>query len=98
MYAIIETGGKQYKVVKGDKLEVEKLEAQAGQEIAFNALWAGGDEAARGKQTAKVVAKILRHFRGEKVVSFKRRPKKAYEVKRGHRQSLTEIEISDIQL
>ncbi|MDD4004940.1 MAG: 50S ribosomal protein L21 [Elusimicrobiaceae bacterium] len=103
MYAIIETGGKQYWVTPGEKVRVEKLIGSEGDDVEISALWsAAGDskEEVSGKQLpkAKVLARIIRHLRAPKVIAFKRRPKKAYEKTIGHRQDLTEIEIKDIQL
>ncbi|MBI4656905.1 MAG: 50S ribosomal protein L21 [Elusimicrobia bacterium] len=102
MYAIIETGGKQYRVLPGDILRVEKLKAEEGNEITFKALWsASGDDAkpaSAQNPTATVVAEVLRHVRGPKIIVFKKRIKKAYEKTTGHRQELTEIRIKDIQL
>ncbi|SRR3989339_2177240 len=105
MYAIIETGGKQYWVTPGEKLCVEKLAAKAGDEISLNALWSAGiepekSEAARTQNlpSAKVVVQVLRHLRAPKIIVFKKRPKKAYEKTQGHRQSLTEVQIKEIQL
>lgn len=100
MYAIIETGGKQYWVVPGEILQVEKLPAKVGEDVTFNALWsASGDgQTTNLNKNAKVIATVLRHFRGEKIIVFKKRVKKAYEKCKGHRQELTEIKIKDIQL
>jgi large subunit ribosomal protein L21 len=102
MYAIIETGGKQYWVVPGELLQVERLPDEAGAEVTFSALWTASREeknAAPGKSpSAKVTAKIVRHLRGDKIIVFRKRPKKAYEKSSGHRQELTELQIKDIQL
>jgi large subunit ribosomal protein L21 len=102
MYAIIQTGGKQYKVEKGTKIQVERLPNEAGSEAAFSeVLLLGGDGSAKiGTPTvpgASVTAKIVRHLRGPKLIVFKRRPKKGYRKKAGHRQELTEIEVQSIQ-
>jgi large subunit ribosomal protein L21 len=100
MYAVIETGGKQYKVVPGEILQVEKLNAKEGDSIEFKALLAAsGEENQTGlSMNAKVVAQVLKHIKGKKIIVFKKRPKKAYEKTSGHRQNLTEIQIKDIQL
>lgn len=101
MYAIIETGGKQYKVVPGEILQVEKLNAREGDSIEFKALLAASGEENQTtglSMNAKVVAQVLRHIKGQKIIVFKKRPKKAYEKTQGHRQNLTEIQIKDIQL
>lgn len=104
MYAIIQTGGKQYWVTPGETVQVEKLEVKEGEEISMKALWSasGNAEAAAAASSklpaATVTARVIRHLRAPKVIVFKRRPKKAYEKTQGHRQDLTEIQIKDIQL
>ena len=102
MYAIIETGGKQYWVVPGEILQVEKLSGQEGTEVTFKALWSASQEAkdatAAKAASAKVTARIVRHLRGPKIIVFRKKTKKAYEKASGHRQELTEIEVKDIQL
>jgi large subunit ribosomal protein L21 len=101
MYAVIETGGKQYRVEVGTVLEIERLEAEAGASITLDRilLVADGDEAAIGRPLvadATVSAEVLRQDRGDKVISFKYRPKARRRVKKGHRQELTVLRISDI--
>ncbi|HYM83822.1 MAG TPA: 50S ribosomal protein L21 [Candidatus Dormibacteraeota bacterium] len=101
MYAVIETGGKQYRVEVGTVLEIERLETEAGASITLDRvlLVADGDEAAIGHPLvadATVSAEVLRQDRGDKVVSFKYRPKARRRVKKGHRQELTVLRISDI--
>jgi len=100
MYAIIETGGKQYWVVPGDTLRVEKLEAKEGSELVIDALWAASEGQEEGKapakQAAKVTVEVLRQVGGPKIIVFKKRPKKNYVRRMGHRQHLTEIRIKDI--
>ncbi len=101
MYAVIETGGKQYRVEVGTELEVELLEVEPGQTITLDRvlLVADGDEAAIGRPLvtdAAVTAEILRFDRGPKLISFKYRPKARSRVKKGHRQELTVLRISDI--
>jgi large subunit ribosomal protein L21 len=103
MYAVIETGGKQYRVEVGTELEVERLEAGPGESVAFERvlLIADGDAASIGRPVvanASVAAEVVRRERGEKVISFKYRPKARRRVKKGHRQELTLIRISDIVL
>lgn len=103
MYAIIETGGRQYWITPGETLQIEKLDVKEGEDVVFNALWsaspvAGKAEPAAGLSSAKVTAKVIRHMKAPKIIVFKRRPKKAYEKTQGHRQCLTEIQIKDIQL
>ena len=102
MYAIIETGGKQYWVVPGEILHVEKLSAEEGEEITFKALWSASQEQKTAPDlkspAAKVTARIVRHFQGPKIIVFRKKSKKAYEKASGHRQELTEIEVKNIQL
>ena len=103
MYAVIETGGKQYRVEVGTELEIELLEEGAGETVAFERilLIADGDAASIGRpvvENASVSAEVLRRDRGDKVISFKYRPKARRRVKKGHRQELTVIRISDIVL
>ena len=103
MYAVIETGGKQYRVEVGTELEVELLDGGAGDSIAFDRilLIADGDAASIGRPVvanASVSGEILRRDRGEKVISFKYRPKARRRVKKGHREELTVVRISDIVL
>jgi len=103
MYAVIETGGKQYRVEVGTELEVELLDVEPGKTITIDRvlLVADGDEAAIGRPVvtdAAVSAEVLRQTRGDKVISFKYRPKARRRVKHGHRQDLTVLRISDITL
>src|SRR5262245_32073122 len=103
MYAVIETGGKQYRVEVGTELEVDRLEAGPGDAVAFDRilLVADGDTAAIGRPVvanASVAAEVVRRDRGEKLISFKYRPKARRRVKKGHRQELTVVRISDIVL
>jgi large subunit ribosomal protein L21 len=103
MYAVIETGGKQYRVEVGTELEIELLDEGAGETVAFERilLIADGDAASIGRpvvENASVSAEVLRRDRGDKVISFKYRPKARRRVKKGHRQELTVIRISDIVL
>jgi large subunit ribosomal protein L21 len=103
MYAVIETGGKQYRVEVGTELEVELLDAEPGKTVSFDRvlLVADGDEAAIGRPVvdgAAVSAEILRQDRGPKLIVFKYRPKARSRVKKGHRQELTVLRISDIVL
>ena len=102
MYAIIETGGKQYWVKPGQDLQVEKLEAKAGDTVELKVLWAANEEGTsadtKAAKAAKVTAQVIKHLRGQKVIVYKRRPKKGYERTQGHRQNLTQIKITDIAL
>jgi large subunit ribosomal protein L21 len=103
MYAVIETGGKQYRVEVGTELEVELLDAEPGQAITLDRvlLVADGDESAIGTPLvadAAVSAEVLRLTRGEKLISFKYRPKARSRVKKGHRQDLMRLRITDVRL
>jgi large subunit ribosomal protein L21 len=103
MYAVIETGGKQYRVEVGTELEVELLDAASGESVAFDRvlLVADGEAASIGRPivtNASVSGEILRRDRGEKLISFKYRPKARRRVKKGHRQELSVVRISDIVL
>jgi len=103
MYAVIETGGKQYRVEVGTELEVDLLEVEPGQEITIDRvlLVADGDESAIGRpvvEDAAVSAEVVRQARGEKVISFKYRPKARSRVKKGHRQELTVLRVTDVRL
>jgi large subunit ribosomal protein L21 len=103
MYAVIETGGKQYRVEVGTELEVELLDVEPGNTITLDRvlLVADGDGASIGQPVvanAAVSAEVLRQARGEKTISFKYRPKARTRVKKGHRQELTVLRISDITL
>jgi large subunit ribosomal protein L21 len=102
MYAVIETGGKQYRVELGTELEVELLDVEPGQEINLERilLIADGDHASVGQPIvadAAVKATVLRQSRGEKTISFKYRPKARSRVKKGHRQELTVLRITDVR-
>ncbi|HOL62772.1 MAG: 50S ribosomal protein L21 [Elusimicrobiales bacterium] len=98
MYAIIKTGGKQYWVTPGEVLQVEKLNAKVGEDVEIKALWSSGENESSASNKGKVIATVVRHIKSPKVIVFKRRPKKAYEKSKGHRQVLTEIKVKDIQL
>lgn len=100
-YAVVMTGGKQYRVSVGDTLEVERLEAEAGQDVALDQVLAISDGAALkiGTPTvegAVVTVTVKEHIRGEKTVNFKRRRRKGYERKVGHRQELTVVTVKSI--
>lgn len=101
MYAVIESGGKQYRVELGSEIEVDRLDVEPGQDIdiARVLLVADGDKAAIGQpvvEGAKVSASVVRQVRGEKVVVFKYKPKARSRVKNGHRAELTVLRIADI--
>ncbi len=100
MYAIFETGGKQYKAGKGDIVFVEKLDGEPGKLVSFDALVvADGDDIKIGTpvvEGAKVRAKIVEHGKEKKVVTFKYKPKRNFRKKQGHRQPFTKIRITSI--
>lgn len=103
MYAVIKTGGKQYRVEVGTELQVELLEAEPGTTITLDhVLMVGdGDSSSIGRPLvadAAVSAEVVRRMRGEKLISFKYRPKARSRVKKGHRQELTVLRIADITL
>jgi len=102
MYAVIRTGGKQYKVAPGEKLKVEQLAADVGAQIVLDQVLLVGDgENVRvGQPTiagATVNATVLAHGRGEKVQIFKMRRRKHYQKHQGHRQGFTELKIEGIE-
>ena len=103
MYAIIQTGSKQYKVAVGDIVEVEKLGLEAGAEVTFDQVLAvAGEDGKLNIGTpmvagAKVTAKVLDEFRAKKIVVFKMKRRKGYRRTQGHRQTLTRVEIAAIQ-
>ena len=102
MYAVIETGGKQYRVAAGDTLEVERLEVEAGKPVTLERVLLVSNE---GKLTvgtpmvakASIVADVVAHFRGEKKIAFKMKRRKGYHRTVGHRQELTRIKITEIK-
>jgi large subunit ribosomal protein L21 len=99
MYAVVKTGGKQYRVEQGQYLLVEKLAADEGASIELEPiLFADADAVfdADGLKKIKVSAKILGHEKGEKLRVFKFKPKRGYKRTNGHRQNLTRIEITEI--
>jgi large subunit ribosomal protein L21 len=100
MYAVIKTGGKQYRVAAGDKLRVEKLAGNIGESITFGeVLMIGGDAVTIGQplvKGAKVEAKIIAQDRAKKIIVFKFRRRKNYRRKAGHRQPFTALEITGI--
>ncbi|HHY70651.1 MAG TPA: 50S ribosomal protein L21 [Thermoanaerobacterales bacterium] len=102
MYAIIETGGKQYRVSEGDVIRVEKLPTDVGELVEIDKVLAlsKDDKLQVGKpwlESSKVTAKVLKHGRGDKIIVLKYKPKKNYRKKQGHRQSFTEIQIEKIE-
>ena len=100
MFAIIKTGGKQYKVSEGDIIKVEKIEAEAGDKIEFDqVLMVAGDDVKVGSpvvEGAKVSAEVLDQKKDKKIVIFKFKAKKNYRKKKGHRQPYTVVKIEKI--
>ncbi|MDP6517672.1 MAG: 50S ribosomal protein L21 [Alphaproteobacteria bacterium] len=101
MYAVIKTGGKQYKVAKNDVIRVERLTGEAGAAVAFeDVLMIGDDAGAQVGQPviagAKVTATVLEQIRDDKILVFKKKRRKNYRRKAGHRQHLTVLRVTDI--
>lgn len=102
-YVILKSGGKQYKVAEGDIIDVEKLDAEAGQETTFSDVLfhADGDQLTHGNpmlQGASVVGEIVEQHKGDKVIAFKYRRRKGYHRTVGHRRKLTRVKIKTISL
>jgi large subunit ribosomal protein L21 len=102
MFAVIRTGGKQYTVVKDGVLDIERIDGDAGASVTFGeVLLVGGDSPKHGAPLvsgASVLAEIVSQTRGPKVVAFKKKRRKNTHRKRGHRQQLTRVRITGIQL
>ena len=100
MYAIIATGGKQYKVSEGDIITIEKLGVEAGEKVTFDqVLVVGGEDLKVGEPTvsgATVEASVIKEGRGKKVIVYKYKRKTGYHKKNGHRQSFTQVKIEKI--
>ena len=101
MYAIVEISGKQFKVEKKQKLFVNRLDVAEGKKISFDNVLMVNDGSKSSVGTpnvagVQVAAKVLKHLKSDKVIVFKKKRRKGYKVKNGHRQAITEIEISDI--
>ncbi len=100
MYAIIKTGGKQYKVSPGERIKIEKIEGEPESEVVFDRVLMIRDEDVKvGKpfvEGAKVIGKIIQQGRGKKIIVFKKKRRKGYHKKQGHRQYFTEVLISEI--
>jgi large subunit ribosomal protein L21 len=102
MYAIVEIAGQQFKVAKDQKVYVHRLKEEEGEKVTFNQVLLIGDEGsvtvgAPAIEGAAVEATILKHLKGDKVIVFKKKRRKGYRVKNGHRQYLTELRIEGIQ-
>ena len=102
MYAVLETGSKQYRVAAGDTLEIERLDVEAGKPFTFDRiLMIGGDKITVGTPSvagASVIADVVEHKRGEKKLTFKMKRRKGYHKSIGHRQELTVVKIKEIKL
>jgi large subunit ribosomal protein L21 len=101
MYAIVEIAGQQFKVAKDQKVFVHRLQEEEGAKVSFNKVLLLDNEGAvtvgaPAIEGAEVTAKILSHLKGDKVIVFKKKRRKGYKVKNGHRQSFTEIQIEGI--
>ena len=97
MFAVIKTGGKQYRVSKDDVIAIEKLEGDAGSTIVFDEVLMLGDQVgAPSVVNAQVTAEVVRQFRDDKVIIFKKRRRKHYRRRNGHRQHLTLVKITDM--
>ncbi len=102
MHAIIQTGGKQYRVTEGDTLFIEKLEVEAGEKITFDQVLAviDGDQVTVGAPTvagASVEAEVVKNGKGKKIRIFKYNPKKGYRKRQGHRQPYTKVTVGAIK-
>jgi large subunit ribosomal protein L21 len=101
MYAIVKTGGKQYRVERGQRLLVERLAAAEGESVALEPILYRSDQAVfdkTGLAKVKVTAKVIAHERGEKLRVFKFKPKRGYKRRTGHRQELTRIEVTELAM
>jgi large subunit ribosomal protein L21 len=101
MYAIVEIAGQQFKVAKDQKVFVNRLSTEEGKKVDFNNVLLISDDktttvGAPAIDGAQVSAKVLKHLKGDKVIVFKKKRRKGYRVKNGHRQALTEIQIESI--
>jgi large subunit ribosomal protein L21 len=101
MYAIVKTGGKQYRVERGQHLLVERLSVAEGESVALQPILYRSEEAVfdkAGLERVTVTARVLAHERGEKLRVFKFKPKRGYKRRTGHRQELTRIEVTELGL
>ena len=97
MFAVVKTGGKQYKVSKDDKITVEKLDGDEGKAVELDVLFTFDGKKAEMDGKGSVKAKILSHTRGPKITIFKKKRRQNYRRKKGHRQDLTVLQITDIK-
>lgn len=102
MYAIIESGGKQYKVNNGDSISVDKLNVEAGKKVSFDVLMASTDKGIKTGapyiEGAKVTGEVIEHYKDKKITIFRYKPKINVRKKQGHRQPYTLVKITDIVL
>jgi len=103
MYAVVQTGGKQYRVEEGSSIVIEKLADKIGTEVVLDKVLLVGndDKVTIGRPVvdgAKVIAEVVRQARGPKIIVFKKRSKKGYKKTQGHRQFLTEVKIKEIKV
>lgn len=96
MYAVIEAGGKQYRVEAGTRLRIEKVEAEVGSVLEFKPVLLKKENGELEFSSGRVVAEVISHGRGKKITVFKYRPKKNYKRWKGHRQPYTEILIKEV--
>jgi len=100
MYAVVSTGGKQYRVAKDDVVVIEKLDAAVGETVNFDVMFLSDEDTVAidpaQLESASVTAEILEHFKGDKVMIFKFKKRKGYKRTRGHRQVLTRVRITDV--
>ena len=98
MFAVIKTGGKQYKVTKDSVIVIERVAGQAGEKVNFNeVLMVDGNVGAPFVEGASVVGEIVKQTRGDKVIVFKKRRRQGYRRKNGHKQELSVVKIADIK-
>ena len=99
MYAVVESGGKQYRVEEGTVLVVDRLKAEEGDKVALRPVMVSGDEVvvdAKALEKVKIEAKVTEHLRGDKIKVFKYKPKKGYSRRAGHRAELTKLEVTSL--
>ncbi len=104
MYAIIRTGGKQFRAEPGQTLRIPSLDVEPGETVTFDEVLLGADGRARSRSArrcvggAAVTAEVVKHGKGEKIIIFKHKRRKNYRRKQGHRQKFTEVRVSEINL
>ncbi len=101
MYAVVETGGKQYKVEKGTSLLVDRLSAKEGDKVSLRAVMFRDEEVVaepKELEKVKVEATVAEHLRGPKIKVFKYKPKKGYRRRAGHRSELTKLEVTEVKM